>query len=539
MTDTLTPTKQAGAPTSSTWTGAVSAAVGVAVSLGVAEVVSGLAGGSVPSPVVAVADIVVDRAPGSAVRTGIEIAGTADKPLLLAAVVVASLAIGAYAGTQAARRRRLGRSTAVILGALFGVFGLVALFAALRQQSTSLPGSLAGYLAAAAAGLGAARGLITLGTVRGRRGGPDEEARIASPVDSPATRRQFLGLAGAGVAFAGTGALGGQRLRSGASVAASRTTLTLPDPATPLAVPTGTLDAVAAGISPYIVPARDFYRIDTALLVPQVNVSTWRLRIKGLVDREVELSFDDLTAMNVVEVPVTLSCVSNEVGGDLVGNAIWRGVPLRDVLELAGVQGSATQIASRSVDGWTCGFPVEAAFDGRDSLVAFGMNGEPLAADHGFPVRLVVPGLYGYVSATKWLSEIELTTWEDFSGYWIPRGWSAQGPIKTQSRIDVPKNTDRVAAGKVAVAGVAWAPTRGIKAVEVRVDEGEWRPARLGDVLSADTWAQWVYEWDAAPGKHVLQVRAIDGTGEAQTGEFATPDPDGATGWHAIAVIVE
>ena len=208
------------------------------------------------------------------------------------------------------------------------------------------------------------------------------------------------------------------------------------------------------------------------------------------------------------------------------------------MLDLAGVQSAATQIASRSVDNWSCGFPVEAAFDGRESLVAFAMNGEPLTADHGFPVRLVVPGLYGYVSATKWLSEIELTTWEDFSGYWIPRGWAAQGPIKTQSRIDVPKNSERLAAGRIAVAGVAWAPTRGIGTVEVRVDEGEWRPARLGSVLSEETWAQWVYEWDATPGKHLLQVRATDGSGQAQTGEFAPPDPDGATGWHAIAVIV-
>lgn len=524
---------------SPSWPGALSAAVGVAVSLGVAEVIAGFASEAVPSPVVAVADIVVDRAPGSAVRTGIELAGTNDKPLLLLGVVVMAVALGALVGRHVAQRRVVGRPGGALLGALFGLFGLVAALAAARQPAASVTGALAAYLVAAGAGLGVTRGLISLGTARAARvDGADEARPIASPVDPPASRRQFLGFAGAGLAFAGVGALGSRQLRSGALASASRSSLTLPEVAAPVAAVTGTLDSVA-GITPYIVPVEDFYRIDTALLVPQVNVATWKLRIKGLVDREIDLTFEDLTAMNVVEVPVTLSCVSNEVGGDLVGNAIWRGVALRDVLELAGVKSSATQLASRSVDGWSCGFPVEAAFDGRDALVAFGMNGEPLTADHGFPVRLVVPGLYGYVSGTKWLSEIELTTWEDFSGYWIPRGWGARGPIKTQSRIDVPRNADRVAAGKVAVAGVAWAPTLGIEAVEVRVDEGEWKPARLGNVLSEDTWAQWVYEWDATPGKHVLQVRATDGTGETQTGEFAPPDPDGATGWHAIAVIVE
>jgi DMSO/TMAO reductase YedYZ molybdopterin-dependent catalytic subunit len=521
------------------WPGALSGLVGAAVALGSAEVFSGLAGDAVPSPVVAVADVVVDKAPGSAVRVGIDLLGTADKPVLIVGVVVVSAALAALVGARAAVRRAVGRPSAAAVAALLGAFAAVAFLAANRQATASPLGSLVAYAAAAMLGWLTTWMLFAAGVARAAQEARSTEPGFATPIDPPATRRQFLGLAGAGVAFAGLAAAGGSRLRSASAVTTERAALQLPVPASAVPTVAGALDGVVPGISPYIVPASDFYRIDTALLVPQVRADGWQLRIDGLVEREITLSFEELTAMTVVEAPVTLSCVSNEVGGNLVGNAVWRGVPLRDVLDLAGVKPDATQLASSSVDGWTCGFPVEAAFDGRDALVAFGMNGEPLTAEHGFPVRLVVPGLYGYVSATKWLNRLHLTRWEDFSGYWIPRGWSAQGPIKTQSRIDVPRNAATVAPGTVAVAGVAWAPTRGIAKVEVRVDEGEWQPARLGGVLSEDTWVQWVFEWDATPGKHLLQVRATDGTGAAQTGEFAPPAPDGATGWHAIGVIVE
>ena len=235
---------------------------------------------------------------------------------------------------------------------------------------------------------------------------------------------------------------------------------------------------------------------------------------------------------------VTLCCVSNEVGGNLIGTAKFIGVPLAELLEEAGVQAGGTQVAMTSEDGWTCGFPTEIAMDGRDALVAVGMNGEPLPTEHGFPVRLVVPGLYGYVSATKWLRKIELVGLDDFDGYWIPRGWSKDGPVKTQSRIDVPKRGADVAAGRVAVAGVAWAQHRGIEKVEVRVDQGDWVEARLGDAYSIDTWRQWVYEWDATPGDHELQVRATDGNGDVQTADQALPAPDGATGHHTVVVSV-
>jgi DMSO/TMAO reductase YedYZ molybdopterin-dependent catalytic subunit len=296
--------------------------------------------------------------------------------------------------------------------------------------------------------------------------------------------------------------------------------------------------ASTPGITPIVVPNNDFYRIDTALIVPQVDPSGWKLTIKGMVDNEMTYTYDELVARASTVEPVTLSCVSNEVGGNLVGNAVWQGVPLVDLLNEAGVQPGATQIKSSSVDGWDCGFPTDLAFDGRTALVAIGMNNEPLPAAHGFPARIVVAGLYGYVSATKWLDSIELTTLEAFDGFWIPRGWSKLGPIKTQSRIDTPRSRDALSAGTIPIAGVAWAPDTGIERVEVRIDGGEWNEATLGESLGINAWRQWVLRWEAQPGRHTLEVRATDATGTTQT-EVRTPvDPDGASGWHTVEVDV-
>ncbi len=289
---------------------------------------------------------------------------------------------------------------------------------------------------------------------------------------------------------------------------------------------------------PFRVPNGDFYRIDTALVVPSVRAADWRLRIHGMVQREVELDFAGLLAQPLVERDVTLCCVSNEVGGDLVGNARWLGLPIGPLLAQAGPAAEADMVLSTSADGWTASTPLDVLTDGRDALLAVGMNGEPLPIEHGFPVRMVVPGLYGYVSATKWVVDLEVTRFDRAQAYWTPRGWSARGPVKTQSRIDVPGDGARVRAGRVAVAGVAWAQSRGIRAVEVRVDEGPWAPARLGAEASVDTWRQWVFAWDAAPGRHTLQVRATDRRGDVQTGDQAPPTPDGATGWHTIEVTV-
>ena len=292
------------------------------------------------------------------------------------------------------------------------------------------------------------------------------------------------------------------------------------------------------GASPLLTPLDRFYRIDTALVVPDVDLDRWRLRITGMVDRPISLSYDDLAALPQVEADITLCCVSNEVGGRLIGTARWQGVPLQDLLDRAGVQPGATQLVGRSVDGFTAGFPTAVLADGRRALVALAMGGEPLPLRHGFPARLVVPGLYGYVSATKWLEELELTTLDGFDAYWVPRGWAKEGPIKSSARIDVPRGGQRLAPGRQAVAGVAWAPTKRIERVEVQVDDGPWMVADLGPELSADTWRQWVWSWEAPAGEHTLRVRAVDGTGAAQDIRDRPPAPDGATGLHRIKVQV-
>ncbi|MXY78897.1 MAG: molybdopterin-dependent oxidoreductase [Chloroflexi bacterium] len=298
------------------------------------------------------------------------------------------------------------------------------------------------------------------------------------------------------------------------------------------------------GQSTLITPNETFYRIDTALSTPQVDVDTWELTIKGMVDEPYVLNFQQLLEMVEIDESATLACVSNRVGGPLVGNAIWLGVPLPKLLERAGVHEEADQVVGRSVDDFTVGFPTEVALDGRPSMVAIGMNGEPLPAEHGFPARLIIPGLYGYVSATKWLREIELTTFRDFDAYWIPRGWSRFGPIKTQSRIDVPRHRRSIAAGPTEIAGVAWGGIRSIDRVEVQVSpadgpEGEWREAQLGERLTQSSWRQWAIKWDAAPGSYRIAVRATDGNGATQTSSIRPSKPDGATGHHKIDVDVE
>jgi DMSO/TMAO reductase YedYZ molybdopterin-dependent catalytic subunit len=302
-----------------------------------------------------------------------------------------------------------------------------------------------------------------------------------------------------------------------------------------LATPAGA-DLEVTGVAPWRTPPNDFYRIDTALTVPLIEPGEWRLRIHGMVDREMTLTYQDLLDRGLSDAWITIACVSNEVGGDLIGNTVWGGVPIKTLLDEAGVRGDADALLSTSKDGWTCGTPLEALTDGRDALLAVAMDGEPLPIEHGFPVRQVVPGLYGYVSATKWVTDWEITRFQDFSAYWTERGWAPLGPIKTQSRIDVPGGKAR--AGVVKVAGVAWAQRRGVKAVEVRVDKGEWQQATLARVPNIDTWVQWVWDWDAEPGDHRLEVRATDSTGEPQTAQRADVLPDGATGYDGAFVTV-
>ena len=509
--------------------------VSLALGLGVAHVVAGLWRDG-DSPVVSVGDWIIDHVPVGVKDWAIDTFGTNDK----LALIVGTLAVLALAAAALGRlaQRHLGRALVGI--AAIGIIGAAAALAGANASAASVLPSFLGSAAAAGA----------LAWLSGWRPGTRHQALPAAPEaaaePAPATgwappvrsmaavgpdRRSFLltaSLVGAGAVLAGGV---GQVLKRRYAVAGARRDVVLPASSDGQALPSGT-DVGVRGQSPFITPNDDFYRIDTALLVPQVSPDRWRLRVHGLVERELELTFEELLSRPLVERTVTLSCVSNEVGGPLVGNAVWRGVFLADVLDEAGVDPGATQLLSTSADGWTCGTPVAALLDGRDALLAVGMNGEPLPISHGFPVRMVVPGLYGYVSATKWVVDLKLTTWEDDVAYWVPRGWAREAPVKTMSRVDVPREGDEVDPGPTAVAGVAWAPHRGISAVEVRVDDGPWQEARLGSVPSEDSWVQWVYEWGATPGDHFVTVRAVDGEGQLQPEQPAPPDPDGAQGWH-------
>jgi DMSO/TMAO reductase YedYZ molybdopterin-dependent catalytic subunit len=292
------------------------------------------------------------------------------------------------------------------------------------------------------------------------------------------------------------------------------------------------------GLSPFYTPNAHFYRVDTSLTIPQVSASTWQLRIHGMVDNPMTITFDQLSQMPMTEHDVTLTCVSEAVGGGYIGNARWQGTLLAPLLRKAGIQAGADQIVMRDVNKMTIGVATDPVLDGRESLLAVGMNGQPLPVPHGYPVRVVIPGLYGYVSATKWVIDMELTTFGAFDAYWVKQGWSQQGPIKTESRIDVPKaNRGNLAAGRVTIAGVAWAQHKGIEAVEVSVD-GTWYTATMAAQDTIDTWRQWYHVWEATPGQHVLQVRATDKTGYTQTAVRHRTEPDGATGYHTIQVNV-
>ncbi len=506
-----------------------------ALTASVAELVA--AAVTIVSPRVAVGDTVIRLAPAAAVHFATRTFGTNDKPLLLAVIVVITLGFGALIGGLARRRPE-----ASVAG--FALWWAVCA-AAVWADQTQPAAAIAVTGVAAAAGWGALRLLLT----RAGLEAPAESGAPTLPGDPrqrTPDRRAFLGFAAASAGASVAAVVGARRLGGrDVDVAVERQTIALPKPKNPLppVASSAALDAVT-GISPLVTPNGAFYRIDTALSVPRVDVQTWRLKIKGMVEHPQEFTYADLAAMDAVEADATMTCVSNEVGDELVGNARWLGIPLPALLARAGVKPGATQVIGRSVDGFTVGFPTEVALDGRASMVALGMNGEALPAEHGFPARLLVPGLYGYVSATKWLAEIELTTLEAFDAYWIPRGWAKFGPIKTQSRIDVPIPARQVVPGRVPIAGVAWGGIRSISKVEVRVlpagaKDAPWLTARLSDALSQSTWRQWVVDWDAQPGEYDIAVRATDGTGATQTPDIADVAPDGATGWHTIHVRVK
>lgn len=495
---------------------ALAGALAAGVGLGISELIAGLVQNA-PSLVEGLGDLVIDNVPAAVKDWAISAFGTNDKLALLISITVVTLGVGGVVGVLA--RKRFPLAVAVFVG-----FGVLAAWAA-AVEPVSVVDALIPATAAVIVGLGTLRMLYDVAT--------------PSPTDD--TRRRFILAAGAVVGVAAISAGFGRVLIERAKrVVSGREDVVLPTAAQPLPAVPGAADLDVEGLTPIVVPNEDFYRIDTALSVPRVNLQEWTLDVTGLVDRPYTIDFYDLLDMRLVERDITLSCVSNQVGGGLVGNARWLGVPLFEILDRAGVQGEASQIVGRS-DRFTVGFPVEAAYDGREALVAVGMNGEPLPFEHGFPARLVVAGLYGYVSATKWLTEIELTTWDGFDAYWVPRGWAKEGPIKTQSRIDTPAPDALVSMGTVTVAGVAWAPARGISKVELQPGEGgDWIEAELSEPLSDNAWVQWRVDWEpGGPGRHILTCRATDGEGELQTDEVVPPAPDGASGWHSSFVQVE
>ena len=501
--------------------GALAGVAAAAVALGLAEFVAVFTGAR-SAPLVAVGGVVVDHVPEPLKQFAIDTFGTHDKTALLTGTVVLLAAFAALIGWLGLRNIWYG-----VAG--IAIFGVVGIAAALTRPDAGLSAAVPSLLGAAVAGL-----VLTRLLRRPQAADPSDSARAPDPGD----RRRFLTGVAVVVGAAAASGLGGRWLSTRRTVSEARRAVRLPAPASPApAVPAGA-ELNITQLEPYVTSNRAFYRIDTALVVPQVDPVSWTLKIHGRVRNPITLTFDQLMARPMVERYVTLACVSNEVGGDLIGNARWLGVPVKELLDEAQPLPGADQVVGRSADGWTCGTPTDVLRDGRDALLAVGMNGEPLPVQHGFPARIVVPGLYGYVSACKWVVELELTSFADFDAYWVPRGWSAQGPIKTQSRIDTPRRSNNLTAGPLTVAGVAWAQHRGISKVEVRVDGGPWQEAMLARSVSIDTWTQWSWRWDATPGRHRLQVRATDATGEVQTDERRPPDPDGATGWHSVDVEV-
>jgi len=517
--------ESAAPPRPRTWgRDALAGVVATLAALGVSELVAALLGGQ--SLVAAVGGWVIDHQPPGAKDFVVSLFGTNDKLALEILIVAIALLIGAAVGIVARRSFAAGALT-------FGAFALIGFLASLNDPSVSAAPQ------AIVAGVAGFAGIETLSWLLGWA--LPRPARGATTATMPDwSRRSFLIRSGSVAAASVVAGVLGRRLLDAAGGPPSTGSTTVPPASQTVSLPGGaSLDV--DGITPIVMPNDRFYRIDTALLTPTVDVATWSLTVKGMVDREVTLTYADLAELPLFEQYVTIACVSNEVGGPLVGNAKWTGVKLREVLDMAGVQAGATQLVGRSVDGWTAGMPTEWVMDpAREPMIALKMNDELLPKIHGFPARLIVPGLFGYVSATKWLAELELTTLEAFDAYWVPRGWAKEAPILTQSRIDVPRGNATVPAGQVQVAGVAWAPDRGISKVEVRVDEEDWREAQLSTAgFGPQAWVQWRYAWTAAPGRHTLSVRATDGTGTVQEDRITPPPPDGARGYHSIGVSVE
>jgi DMSO/TMAO reductase YedYZ molybdopterin-dependent catalytic subunit len=556
------------------------------VALGAAQIVAAVLAAPASAPVDAVGAVSINHTPAAVKNWAITEFGSSDKTVLVWGIRGVLIVCAVVIGVLALRRLWLGMAGLT-------VFAAVGVAAALAQPGAdgsdalpSLVGAGVGALALryfcglasrelartraswppvdaaprqsspprhAVSGPGDGPGLVSGPASAGTPAGDDVPSVPASgPVWRPVgpepvwasgspDRRRFLA-ASAAVAAGSLVAYGaGSWLASSRNVGAAQRAIRLPRPAVPAPpLPSGA-DLRIPGLSSFITPNGSFYRVDTALVLPEIAPATWQLRVHGMVRRELMLSFDDLIKRPLIEDYITLCCVSNPVGGPYIGNAKWLGASLRSLLDEAGVLPGATQLLATSSDGFTSGTPIETAMDGRDSLLAVAMNDAPLPVAHGFPVRQVIPGLYGYVSACKWLVDIEVTTFAAAQAYWVPRGWSAQAPVKTESRIDVPTGQNPVTVGtRVAIAGEAWAQHKGIEAVEVRVGNGPWRQAQLAAVPDLDTWRQWVYWWDVdvSPGNYLIEARATDKTGYTQTSLQEPPEPNGATGYPSVSVSV-
>ncbi|HUW79022.1 MAG TPA: molybdopterin-dependent oxidoreductase [Candidatus Nanopelagicaceae bacterium] len=499
--------------------GEVIGLIAVIAGLAIAQLVAALRNG-LNNPIVSLGNRIIDHVPAAVKKFAIKTFGVNDKTALVFSILVVVLILAMLIGRiSASGNQRLAYG---LVTTLIAIAGAAALFDAGASLLSLLPSLAAGATA-----------ILILHWFSLKRAG------VSHDQDGLSRRELFKAftLIGVGtVAAAGVSKFLGDR----ASVQLQRLNIALPRPLKFLPPPPADPAATVPGLSTLFTPNSHFYRIDTALTVPNISIDTWRLRIDGMVKKPREFTYSELSQRPVFELDDTISCVSNEVGGYLVGNARWLGIRLDDLIKEVGPSAKADQIMGYSSDGFSAGFPL-AALDGRDAMIAFGMNGEPLPLNHGYPARIIVPGLYGYVSATKWLTRIELTRFDLKQGYWVPRGWSALAPIKTQSRIDTPRSGTSVKAGNVAIAGVAWAPTRGISRVEVRVGNGQsaqWREATLGPELAKTTWRQWWINWEAKPGATEISVRATDGTGALQSSTITPPDPNGAQGWHTISVNV-
>ncbi|UFU02560.1 molybdopterin-dependent oxidoreductase [Ruania suaedae] len=534
-------------PTPPAWLRALTGVVAAAAGLGVGHTVAALTTPAA-SPLLAVGSVAIDAAPTPVKEFAVQTFGNADKPVLLAGMAVVLVLITAVLGTLAYHRRWVAVAGLVALAAIAAAAALSRtpeLFAVLPAVATGLV-AVAGMLWVRAGVLGAPSAQSDQPTQPTQ---PDQIAQTAAPVsplDSPRVRAgRFVPtrrgvLIGGPAALAAAGVGGGvllSGLRGDDAIGRDRALPEPSDPAQPL--PDG-VELDVPGITPFRTASPDFYRVDIALSTPRIDVGTWSLPIGGLVDEPLTLSYQDILDMPLVERWITLTCVSNPVGGPYVSTGRWLGVPLLDLFDRVGVQPEANQIFTESADGLTMSIPLEEATDGRDAMLVVGLNGEQLPVERGFPARLIVPGLFGFVSAAKWITRMDLSTYERDVAYWTERDWATDAPVLTQTRIDVPGPLERVSAGTVTMAGVAWAQQRGIEAVEVRIDDGQWQQAELAADAGVDLWRHWRFDWDSTgSGRHDVQVRATDGTGATQVAERTDPIPDGARGWHSIAFMVE